>query len=88
MSNNIKEDLCFFNKLINELIDDELANPVSKTIPPKDLHSTFDIELRKTAATGKDFKKSLKKIILSTPKSSSKRFFNQLFGGNGWRICF
>ena len=26
MSNNIKEDLFFFNKLINELIEDELAN--------------------------------------------------------------
>ena len=81
MQNDIKEDLSFFNELINELIDDELKNPVSRSILPEDLHSEFDLQLKSTPAITKEFKKNLKKIVLNTPKSSSRLFFNQLFGG-------
>jgi len=81
MYNNIKEDLHFFNELINELINDELINPVATVIPPDELHSKFDLELKSTPAIAEDFKKELKKLVLNTPKSSSKLFFNQLFGG-------
>ena len=81
MYNNIKEDLHFFNELINELINDELINPVAAAIPPDELHSKFDLELKSSPAIAEDFKKALKKLVLNTPKSSSKLFFNQLFGG-------
>ncbi len=81
MQNNIKEDLRFFNELVNELINDELINPVSISTPSEKLHSKFDLELNLTPAIDKDFKKALKKIVLNTPKTSSKLFFNQLFGG-------
>jgi len=81
MYNNIKEDLHFFNELINELINDELINPVATAIPPDELHSKFDLELKSTPAIAEGFKKELKKLVLNTPKSSSKLFFNQLFGG-------
>ena len=81
MYNNIKEDLHFFNELINELINDELINPIATAIPADELHSKFDLELKSTPAFAEDFKGSLKKLLLNTPKSSSKLFFNQLFGG-------
>jgi len=81
MYNNIKEDLHFFNELINELINDELINPVAVAIPPKELHLKFDLGLKSSPALPEDFKKELKKLVLNTPKSSSKLFFNQLFGG-------
>ena len=81
MYNNIKEDLHFFNELINELINDELMNPVAIAIPPDELHAEFDLELKSSPAIAEDFKKGLKKLVLNTPKSSSKLFFNQLFGG-------
>lgn len=81
MHNNIKEDLHFFNELINELINDELINPVATAIPADELHSKFDLELKSSPAIAEDFKKELKKLVLNTPKSSSKLFFNQLFGG-------
>ena len=81
MYNNIKEDLHFFNELINELINDELTNPVAPAIPPDELHLKFDLELKSSPAIAEDFKKELNKIVLNTPKSSSKLFFNQLFGG-------
>ena len=81
MQNNIKEDLHFFNELINELIDDELKNPVADAIPTNELNAKFDLELRSSPAIAEDFKKELKNLVLNTPKSSSKLFFNQLFGG-------
>ncbi len=81
MYNNIKEDLFFFNELINELINDELINPVATAITPNELHSKFDLELKSSPAIAEDFKKELKKLVLNTSKSSSKLFFNQLFGG-------
>ena len=81
MRNNIKEDLQFFNELINDLINDELDNPISKSVPTSELNSEFDLGLKSGPAIDEDFKRELKKLVLSTPKSSSKLFFNQLFGG-------
>ncbi len=81
MQNNIKDDLLFFNELINDLINDELANPIAKVTPTSELNSKFDLELKSSPAIAEDFKKELKKLVLNTPKSSSKLFFNQLFGG-------
>tara|TARA_B100000795_G_scaffold160754_1_gene120886 strand:- start:163 stop:453 length:291 start_codon:yes stop_codon:yes gene_type:complete len=81
MQNNIKEDLNFFNELVNDLINDELENPIANAITTSELTSEFDLELKSTPAIAEDFKNELKKLVLSTPKSSSRLFFNQLFGG-------
>jgi len=81
MQNNIKEDLHFFNELINALIEDELKNPVAIAVPTSELSSKFDLELKSSPAIAEDFKRELKNLVLNTPKSSSKLFFNQLFGG-------
>ena len=35
MSKNIKEDLRFFNELVQELLEDEVNNPVSLVCPPR-----------------------------------------------------
>ena len=81
MQNNIKEDLHFFNELVNDLINDELVNPIANAITTSELTSEFDLELKSIPAITEDFKRELKKLVLSTPKSSSRLFFNQLFGG-------
>ncbi|MBT3622212.1 MAG: aminotransferase class V-fold PLP-dependent enzyme [Flavobacteriales bacterium] len=81
MHNNIKKDLHFFNELVNDFINDEMANPVSTAIPANKLNTHFDLELKSTPAVAEEFKKELKNLVLNTPKSSSKLFFNQLFGG-------
>jgi glutamate/tyrosine decarboxylase-like PLP-dependent enzyme len=81
MQNDIKEDLQFFNELINDLINDEFENPIAEAIPTSELNSEFDLELKSIPAIAENFKKELKKLVLTTPKSSSKLFFNQLFGG-------
>ena len=81
MQNNIEEDLKLFNKLANDFLKEEKLKPLSNYIKPKDLYDKIDLTLDDKPAIDNDFKKTLHQLILSTPKSSSKYFFNQLFGG-------
>jgi sulfinoalanine decarboxylase len=81
MTNNIKEDLELFNELITVFLEDELQNPISGYIKPKEVEKVLDIKLGKEGVSDDELKNLLKKLILKTPKSSSKLFFNQLFGG-------
>jgi sulfinoalanine decarboxylase/sulfinoalanine decarboxylase/aspartate 1-decarboxylase len=81
MTNNIKEDLELFNELITVFLEDELQNPISGYIKPKEVEKVLDIKLGKEGVSDNELKNLLKKLILKTPKSSSKLFFNQLFGG-------
>ena len=74
-------DLKLFNDLTLALLADEKENPVSKMIDPQELYTPLDFELNDEPSLDEDFKKNLKKLILSTPKTASKKFFNQLFGG-------
>ena len=76
MSNNIKKDLALFNELVSIFIEDELENPVAEYINPKNLEKELDIKLREEGMGDDEFKKSLKELLLKTPKSSSKLFFN------------
>ncbi len=81
MPNNIKEDLILFNELIAVFLEDELQNPVTEYISPNKAESSLDIKLGKEGMVDSEFKNSLKQLLLKSPKSSSKSFFNQLFGG-------
>jgi len=81
MFNNIKEDLKLFNDIVDCFLEDEKNNPISQKINIKDLGKKLDLSLSDEPAIKQDFQASLKQLVLSTPKSSSKYFFNQLFGG-------
>ena len=81
MYNNIREDLFFFNDLINEFLNEERDTPVASLISINELKSKFDLSLNSDPAISDKFREELRKIVLNTPKSSSNRFFNQLFGG-------
>ena len=81
MQNNIQEDLKIFNELIEEFLKEEINNPISDVILTADIGSKLDLNLSEKGMITSEFKSELNKLILSTPKSSSKLFFNQLFGG-------
>lgn len=81
MANNIQEDLATFNELIDFFLKEESRNPVADYMHPNELAKYLNIELRKEAVSDKEFKKVLKTLLIKTPKSSSKLFFNQLYGG-------
>ena len=81
MSEKIFNDLNIFNKLVNDLINDDQEKGVSDKIQTEDVLKKLDISLSENGIDDETFKNSLKEIILNTPKTSSKLFFNQLFGG-------
>ena len=81
MQNKIKEDLAFFNELIAIFLDDEKQNPVTEYIDPAQLRKVVDIKLAEEGIGDDELKSSLKNLLLKSTKSSSKLFFNQLFGG-------
>ncbi len=74
-------DLKLFTELAEFLISEESNHPVATPIDTKKLYDTIDIELGDEPTIDADFKATLKSIIKSTPKTASKAFFNQLFGG-------
>jgi sulfinoalanine decarboxylase len=75
------EDLKLFNELVEFLLDEEQHNPVAQPIDTHQLYETLDLSLNETPTLDDDFKKTLRQIIKSTPKTASTSFFNQLFGG-------
>ncbi|WP_425077381.1 pyridoxal phosphate-dependent decarboxylase family protein [Psychroserpens sp. S379A] len=74
-------DLKLFNELAEFLLSEEVSQPVAIPIDTKVLYETIDIELKDEPTIDETFKSTLKDIIKSTPKTASKAFFNQLFGG-------
>ena len=81
MNNNIVEDLELFNEIIKEFLNEEKTTPASKFISPENIMKEIDLKLDKRPLDNEKYKKLLKQLINSTPKSSSKQFFNQLYGG-------
>ncbi len=81
MSEKLFDDLNIFNSLSNELINDDQEKGISPKIHIEDILKKLDISLNKDGIDDDTFKNSLKEIILNTPKTSGKLFFNQLFGG-------
>ena len=72
--NNIREDLDLFNQIADLFPQDELDSPVANYINPENLLKDLDLSLNDNPSVEEEFKKNLKKLILSTPKSSSKLF--------------
>lgn len=77
----IKNDIALFNELVDVLLQDEIQNPVADRIEAEDLYQTLDLSLQDSPLMDEDFKSVLKDVLQSTPKTATRLFFNQLFGG-------
>lgn len=78
---NIDKDLQIFTEIFALLREDEVNNPVSKVLNAKELFEQLDLSLVDEPISDDTFKVALKELVMSTPKTASSRFFNQLFGG-------
>jgi len=78
---NIEQDLETFTDIFAALRQDEVENPVTKTIGAEELFQQLDLSLGDEPITDDVFNATLKALVLNTPKTASNRFFNQLFGG-------
>jgi sulfinoalanine decarboxylase len=77
----MQNDIALFSELCDTLFEAERNQPVAKPIPTSKLYQQLDLSLRSDGLIDDDLKHILKDIIKSTPKTASKSFFNQLFGG-------
>jgi len=78
---NINNDLALFNELVEVLISEEDKNPVAERIDSTKLYDSIDLSLNEGAMIDEDFKILLQDVLISTPKTATNLFFNQLFGG-------
>ncbi len=77
----MKEDIKLFNIIAEALLKEEIDKPVADYIPASQLDHSVDISLSKNPISKDEFSEVLKELVLETPKTSSRMFFNQLFGG-------
>ncbi|MFT4602080.1 MAG: sulfinoalanine decarboxylase [Arenicella sp.] len=77
----ISTDLTLFNELVEVLINEEEKNPVADRIDSDKLYETIDLSLSDSGMIDEEFKSVLKNVLVSTPKTATNLFFNQLFGG-------
>ncbi len=81
MSNAFQQDLALFNTIVEELLNEEEKNPVAPLIKAEELYDKLDFKLSNEPCIHEEFTKSLKELVLKTPKTATNRFFNQLWGG-------
>jgi sulfinoalanine decarboxylase len=78
---DIKSDIVLFNELVEVLISEEDKHPVADRIEADKLYDSIDLSLNEAAMVDEEFKTVLKDVLVSTPKTATNLFFNQLFGG-------
>tara|TARA_A100000171_G_scaffold52989_1_gene75065 strand:+ start:863 stop:2254 length:1392 start_codon:yes stop_codon:yes gene_type:complete len=75
----MKHELELFNKLAHKLFEAENTNPVTKPLPAVELFEQLDIKLHNQPDA--NFEETIEKLVLNTPRTATRLFFNQLFGG-------
>lgn len=75
----MQNELALFQKLANKLFEAEQSNPVAQPLPATDLFEKLDLTLNDSPSL--DFEDTLEQLVLSTPRTATRLFFNQLFGG-------
>ena len=75
---DIRSDLVLFNELVEVLINEEEKNPVADRIDSEKLYDSIDLSLAESGMIDGQFISVLKNILVSTPKTATNLFFNQL----------
>ena len=77
----MKGDLKMFNSIVEKLLKAEEETPVVEYVEARNLHDRIDLSLNQEAMEEETFRDLLEDLVLTTPRTSSNLFFNQLFGG-------
>ena len=77
----MQKALDIFQEITQALLTDEQQNPVARYIPSDKVYEELDLSLSYDGTDMDQFKKSLKDLVLATPRTATNAFFNQLFGG-------
>lgn len=77
----IDKELALFQDLAKKLTEAEEKEPVVQPIPADRLFDTLDLKLSKEGVSEERFAKALEEVVMHTPRTATRQFFNQLFGG-------
>lgn len=77
----MKNELQSFEKIAQQLLEAEESEPVIKPRTPEELYRDLDLGLEEEAIESDRLHQALEQLVLATPRTSSKMFFNQLYGG-------
>ncbi len=67
--------------LVRKFIKAEAEVPVLAYRSPEELQASLDLEIREQGLSEESFFALLEQVVMETPRTASKSFFNQLFGG-------
>lgn len=74
-----------FVELAEKLLEAEEREPVLKPISVEEAEALIDLSLPDEPSVDGDFVENLEKLVLNTPRTATRLFFNQLFGGRQGR---
>ncbi len=77
----IKEDLIKFKELSEALLEAENKEPVVEPIEANRLFEAVDLSLHEEGMSDDSLYESLHDLVMKTPRTATRQFFNQLFGG-------
>lgn len=77
----MQNELKFFQKLVEKLLQKEKTEPVVEHLPAASITSDLDLRFRDNPMSEEDWQKAVENVVMKTPRTASKLFFNQLFGG-------
>lgn len=76
-----QNDLNRFQDIVKQLLEAEKNEPVANPIKAEALFEKLDLRLNEEGTSDDVFYDSLEKLVMNTPRTATKQFFNQLFGG-------
>ena len=77
----MQQELDLFRRIADRLLSEEKREGVVKPIPAAALWNTLNLQLSSEGLSETEFEKLLTEVVLSTPRTATSKFFNQLFGG-------
>jgi len=77
----IDTDLAEFQRVFKQLLKVEQAEPVATPIKAEELFTALDLRLGDDGLADEELYEALEKVVMTTPRTATNLFFNQLFGG-------
>lgn len=77
----MQSELEFFNKIVTKLIENEKNEPVVSPLPTDTVIADLDLGFNDEGLAEDEWQNIVENAVMHTPRTASKLFFNQLFGG-------
>ncbi len=77
----MQTELEFFNKIVTKLIENEKTEPVVSPLPTDTVIADLDLSFNDEGLAEDEWQNIVENAVMHTPRTASKLFFNQLFGG-------